>query len=195
MEKILIYIKHKIPFIWIIIENINGSIFYLFFGSRLNDVVKNYLPLKTSHGFEFRLIRHEDLAELERCLNSEEDLDYFRPHDFSLNALQRMNNYKAFLMMGVFDKSDELAGYFFLRFFSNKKAFIGRMVRKKYRRKGLAREMSRIMYGIVWDMKFRCLTTISSNNKAISTLHEKENNIKHLKSLSNDYHLVEIIQK
>jgi hypothetical protein len=194
MENILIYIKHKLPFIWIIIEKINGYIFYLLFGRRLNKVVKNYLPFKLSYEIEFRLIKNKDLPDLEKYLKSEKDLDYFSPHDFSLKTLQKMQTYNAFLMMGVFDKN-ELAGYFFLRFFSNKKAFIGRMVRTKFRRKGLAKEMSRIMYSIVWDMKFRCLTTISSNNQAIFTLHESENNIKHLKTLSNNYHLVEIVQK
>jgi hypothetical protein len=93
-------------------------------------------------------------------------------------------------MMGAF-ASDELVGYFFLRFFFNKKCFVGRLVDYKYRRKRIGEGMNHIMYGIAWQMGFRCLSTISVNNSNVMVAHARNPNMVILKHLRNNFILVE----
>ncbi|MBK8852973.1 MAG: GNAT family N-acetyltransferase [Saprospiraceae bacterium] len=127
--------------------------------------------------YTFRKIEKKDLVNLSVLLSNESNLEFFNPHKFDTSSLMVLFKNPSFLMMGVFD-GERLAGYFFLRFFANKKAFIGRMVSSDYQRLGIAKEMSRILYGITWKMGFKCLTTISEDNKAIFDLHRKEGNVR-----------------
>jgi hypothetical protein len=99
----------------------------------------------------------------------------------------------AFLMMGVFDGS-RLAGYFFLRCFWNKKCFVGRLVDAPYEGKGLGRAMNGILYPIAWQMGFRCLSTISKNNRDVMRSHAGNPAMRVLKELADDYLLVEFVQ-
>lgn len=192
MEIILIYLKHKMPWLWGFIEMVNGMVFNFFYGHKLIPTTLKYLPYKHKDDFIYKRLEHINLKDLSDLLSHQKDMKFFQPHSFDLKTIKRLFNNPSFLMMGVF-KNDKIVGYFFLRFFVNKKAFIGRMVTLEYQRLGLAKEMSKIMYGITWDMGFRCLTTISEDNKAIFDLHKKESNVRFLKNLSNKYHLVEIL--
>ena len=96
-------------------------------------------------------------------------------------------------MMGAFDK-ERLAGYFFLRFFASKKCFVGRIIDKPYRGKGIGNIMNHIMYQTAWRMGFRCLSTISKNNHAVIRAHAKNTSMVVLKELQNDYLLVEFVK-
>jgi hypothetical protein len=97
-------------------------------------------------------------------------------------------------MMGAFD-DQKLIGYFFLRFFANKKCFVGRLIDKDYRGRGIGVVMNYMMYEISWRMGFRCLSTISTNNKAVIGAHAKNQAMIVLKKLKNDYILVEFVKK
>jgi hypothetical protein len=96
-------------------------------------------------------------------------------------------------MMGVFEK-DKLVGYFFLRCFWNRKCFVGRLIDYNYRGKGIGWIMNNIMYNVAWDSGFRCLSTISRNNKAVMTAHSRNPAMIILKELQNDYMLVEFVR-
>jgi RimJ/RimL family protein N-acetyltransferase len=97
-------------------------------------------------------------------------------------------------MMGAFD-GERMIGYFFLRFFANKKCFVGRIIDKDYRGKGVGLTMNKIMYETAWGMFFRCYSTISNNNKAVIKAHAKNSSMKIRKELANDYLLVEFIRE
>ena len=120
------------------------------------------------------------------------DLEYFKPHAFDENSIQKQMKKKSFLMMGAFD-NDSLVGYFFLRFFANKKCFVGRLIDKKYRGLGIGWIMNDIMYQTAWGMNFRCLSTISKNNNAVINAHLTNRHMIVLKELKNDYLLVEFL--
>jgi hypothetical protein len=97
-------------------------------------------------------------------------------------------------MMGSFD-GNKMTGYFFLRFFANKKCFVGRLIDKDYRGRGIGPVMNNIMYETAWRMSFHCLSTISRNNKAVMRAHAKNRTMIVLKELQNDYLLVEFIRE
>lgn len=195
MVKILLKIKHSFPFIWNFIEWFNGFLFKILFSKSLNKLSKNTFSEIQHDVFNFREIGLIDLEGLVDFFKDQtkEDLEYFKPHKFDKKTLNKLLRNPSFLMMGAFVEN-KIVGYFFLRFFVNKNAFIGRIVGRDYRRKGMAKVMSKLLYTITWNLGFRCLTTISKSNTAIVDLHKLENSIKILKELPNDYMMVEILK-
>ena len=192
--RILLWIKHALPDLWRMIEVVNGKIFYIFYGKLLGSIQKSVFKKHSDSQYVFRPLKRNDIEQLSRFLNkqSKDQKKFFNPHSFTISALERLWKNRSFFMMGVFF-NDQIIGYFFLRFFINKKCFIGRIVDTDFQRKGIANTMSKIMYDIAWSMSFRCLTTISGENQAIVDLHKGENSFHVLKELPNNYLFVEIM--
>ncbi len=196
MERILIFIKHHLAFLWRIIEWGNGLMFSLFFGSKLDRVLSVVFREFSKPPFLYRELTQADADMLYELINSQEgaDLEYFQPHGFDKGSIKKQFRNRSFLMMGVFDEN-RMIGYFFLRFFANRKSFVGRLIDKGYRGKGIGLIMNDIMYETSWGMGFRCLSTISRSNTAVMKAHSKNQSMKVLKELQNDYLLVEFISK
>ena len=195
MERLLLFIKHNVRFLWRIIEWGNGILFSLIYRSRLEEVLRGVFEEVTDSRYNFRKLAQADINGLHLLLNSQDegDLDYFKPHRFDIKSLERQLKIPSFLMMGAFD-GEKMAGYFFLRFFANKKCFVGRLTDKDYRGKGIGRTMNRIMYETAWRMGFRCLSTISRNNTLVMKAHAENRNMVVLKELAGDYMLVEFVR-
>jgi hypothetical protein len=193
--KILLFIKHHLGFLWKLIEALNGWLFGLLFERQINRNLQILLEKSYHKKFIYKKLEEGDLPKLHDFFDRQnpEQFRFFKPHAFSLTALQRLYQNQAFLMLGVFD-SEKLIGYFFLRFFLNKKCFIGRIVDDNYQRQGVAKSMNEIMYQTIWQSSFRCLSTISKHNKSIVNFHQKGDNIRILKELPNDYLFVEIVK-
>jgi hypothetical protein len=196
MEKILIFIKHHLSFLWRIIEWGNGIVFYSLYKSRMDKVSQMVFIEYTVPPFSYRRLNESDAEELFDLIKSQEtsDLHFFHPHGLDLISIRRQYKNLSFLMMGAFD-GDKMVGYFFLRFFVNKKCFVGRLIDKKYRSKGIGSVMNSIMYETSWRMGFRCLSTISRNNKAVMHAHAKNHTLIVLKELHNNYLLVEFVRE
>ncbi len=195
MEKILIFIKHHLTFLWKIIEWVNGLLFQLLYGSRLEKILPEVFNESARSSFSFRRLTISDTGSLHNLIINQEksDLEYFSPHGFDMVSIKRQFKNRSFLMMGVFD-GEKMIGYFFLRFFINRKCFVGRVIDKHYRGKGIGLVMNDIMYETSWRMNFRCLSTISKNNKSVMKAHAKNPTIRVLKKLQNDYLLVEFVR-
>jgi hypothetical protein len=196
MEKILIFIKHHLGFLWKIIEWVNRLFFSLFYSTKLNEVLAGVFQENRGSGFLFRRLTEADIELLYNMIREQDssDLEYFRPHGFDLKSLRRQLNNTSFLMMGAFD-GEKMTGYFFLRFFADKKCFVGRIIDKQFRGKGIGPTMNKIMYETAWRMGFRCLSTISRNNVKVMRAHAKNSAMVVLKELQNDYLLVEFIKE
>lgn len=193
--KMLIYAKHHYPFIWYLIEWFNGYLFGLLYSEKIYKTAREMLDRVDHPEYAYRLLSRTDLTALEYLLNSQDNGQnrYFRPHKLDGKSLQKLFLNPSFLMMGVFEYSTgRMVGYFFLRFFLNRKGFIGRLVDQNYQRRGIATLMSEVMYQTLWRNDFRCLSTISRHNSSILKLHEREGRLKILKELPNDYLFVEI---
>lgn len=194
MEKLLLFIKHRLGFAWRLIENVNNVLFAIFYSSSLEKILRDVFNYSGYGAFHCRELNTDDAGILRKMINDQppSDLDFFKPHAFDKESILKQLKKKSFLMMGVFD-GDILAGYFFLRFFANRKCFVGRLIDKDYRGKGIGRIMNGIMYEIAWKMKFRCLSTISKNNNAVMKAHSENRHMIILKELNNDYLLVEFL--
>lgn len=173
----------------------NGLFFSLLYKSALEKVLPTIFQELGNSPFSYRRLQGSDLKDLSDMIQSQEDSDliYFSPHAFDFSALEKQFHKRAFLMMGAFD-GERLAGYFFIRFFASKKCFVGRVIDKPFRGKGIGNVMNHIMYQTAWRMGFRCLSTISKNNHAVMRAHAKNSSMVVLKELQNDYLLVEFIE-
>ena len=196
MEKILIFIKHHFGFLWRMIEWGNGLIFSLLYKSRLEKVLPDTFREFAESPFSYRKLCITDADALHELIHSQEDadLEYFKPHAFDIETLGSQFKNRSFLMMGVFD-GQMIIGYFFLRFFANRTCFVGRLIDKEYRGRGIGLAMNKIMYETSWRMGFRCLSTISRNNLAVMRAHAKNPTMIVLKELANNYLLVEFVRK
>ena len=194
MESILIFIKHHFGFLWKIIEVINDRLFSILNSSRIKKTVPDVIR-EFSKNKKVKVLSISDVDDLHKLINSQksEDLKYFQPHGFDIDSLKKQAAKRSFLMMGIYE-GDKLTGYFFLRFFFNGKCFVGRLIDKEHRGKGLGNIMNDIMYNIAWRMNFRCLSTISKHNKAVVGAHKKNSHMKILKELPDDYLLVEFVE-
>jgi hypothetical protein len=195
MEKILIYIKHRFRFLWRIIEWLNAIVFSFFYHSKLRRVLPGVLEEFSKPPFSYRKLIPEDSEILFELIKTQDpsDLEYFKPHGFDIQSIRKQFKNRSFLMMGVFDK-EKITGYFFLRFFANRRSFVGRLIDREYRGKGIGQVMNDIMYETTWRMGFRCLSTISQNNIAVMKAHSKNQSMKVIKNLPNNYLLVEFVR-
>lgn len=193
MVRILLFIKHRLGFVWNLIEYLNGLVFGMLYGKKISSSLNRLFGESNNGSFVYRKLKSADIPALEAFFAAQhsEQFSFFRPHKFDLKSLMRLNRNPSFLMMGVFEQN-EIVGYFFLRFFVNKKCFIGRIVDGGHQRQGIARSMNHIMYQTAWQNGFRCLSTISRQNSSIYNFHKADKNFVVLKELPNDYLLVEI---
>lgn len=196
MEKLLIYIKHHLRFLWKVIEWGNTILFQALYVKRMNRIVPEVFLEFTMEPFMFRRLLISDAVRLHALIHRQNasDLEFFRPHGMDMKSIERQFSNRAFLMMGVF-RDDVLTGYFFLRFFCNRTCFVGRLIDTGYRGRGIGDVMNNIMYETAWRMRFRCLSTISRNNKLVMHAHERNSRMKILKELRNDFLLVEFINR
>ena len=190
----MLFIKHRVGFAWNFIEEGNDIAFNIFFKSILEKALSFTFSNFIQGPYQYRRLTSEDAGKLFILVQNQpsSDLKFFKPHPFDELSILKQTNKKSFLMMGAFD-DDKLVGYFFLRFFANKKCFVGRLIDKEYRGQGIGEVMNRIMYETAWRMKFRCLSTISRDNNAVMKAHASNKHMIVLKELKNNYLLVEFL--
>lgn len=195
MTRLLLFIKHRLPFLWRGIDWLNAVLFRFLHGERLEKEAECCFREFTLRGYHFRGLGERDLDQLSSLVDRQKDgrMDYFRPHDFDRRSLERMMRNQAFLMFGAF-RDDLLVGYFFLRCFWNRKCFVGRLIDEPHERKGIGRVMNQILYNTAWRSEFRCLTTISKRNALVMSSHANNPRFHVLKDLPNDYLFVEFVQ-
>ena len=194
MEKLLLFIKHRLGILWYLIEGINSILFTLFYRPALRKVLPTVFSDHEHGAYIYRLLNSGDTEKLFGLIQKQppEDLTFFNPHLFDMRSIKKQLKKGSFLMMGTF-KQDEMIGYFFLRFFINRKCFVGRLIDRDYRGQGIGEVMNSIMYETAWGLRFRCLSTISRSNKSVMKAHSRNSHMIVLKELKNEYILVEFV--
>lgn len=194
IARILLFIKHRVPWLWSLVDWLNARLYSLLHRKPMAVQVNRAFSEFGLDGFEYRPLRADDLPSLAELLDrqGQERLRYFQPHGFDLKSLYAIHANPAFLMFGVFcDQS--LVGYFFLRCFWNRKCFVGRLIDHDHEGQGIGRIMNQIMYHIAWRSGFRCMTTVSKDNRLIMRSHLRNPHARVLGNLANGYLLVEFV--
>ena len=194
IARILLFIKHRIPWLWAGIDWLNTHLYGILREKTMARTAEQAFEKFKLEGFEFRPLVEPDLSELQSMLERQksERLEYFRPHGFDYASLEKMHANSAFLMFGVFT-GQRMIGYFFLRCFWNRRCFVGRLLDEPYEGRGIGRVMNQIMYNTAWWSGFRCFTSISRKNRWIMRAHARNPHAKFVAELGNDYQLVEFI--
>nr|WP_156889337.1 GNAT family N-acetyltransferase [Halomonas sp. 1513] len=195
IARIMLYIKHRLPWLWRWVEWLNARFYALLHSRRMQRQMRRAFATFTLEGFTFRPMGRDDLPQLAELLARQEAsrLRYFQPHGFALPSLRGMWANPAFLMFGVWNVSGELVGYFFLRCFCNRRCFVGRMIDAPSEGQGIGRVMNQIMYHTAWWSGFHCMTTISKHNQAVMRSHQNNSHARTVSELGNDYLLVEFV--
>lgn len=191
MEKYFLYIKYKLPYVWLLIEQVNSLFFFVFASKITTNLISSCVKHSNSIN-KFKLIELKDLKALSILLNGLESTQkkYFEVHHYSIPCLRLQLKNRSFIMVGCF-RNSELVGYFFLRCFFNKKCFVGRLVHRDFRGKGIGRTMNAILYRAAWQSGFRVFATLSSNNRLVMQSHKNNPYMSVIKELPDNYLLVE----
>ncbi len=194
MIRLLLKIKHRLPFLWRGIEQVNSLLFLILHSRRVMANARACLDRYQLDGFSFRLLTQADSAALSAFLTRQPAarMEFFKPHGFDLQSVTRKAKDPAFLMFGTF-RDEALVGYFFLRCFWNRKSFVGRAIDQDWEGQGIGRVMNQILYNTAWGAGFKCLTTISKHNHSVIRSHANNPTSRIIGDLANDYMLVEMV--
>lgn len=195
MIRVLLNIKHRLPFLWRVVERLNALLFILLHRKRVMANANSCIESYKLDSFNFRLLDELDARSLSEFLKRQPEVrtEFFKPHGFDLYSVIRQAKNPAFLMFGVFRRKD-LVGYFFLRCFWNQKAFVGRIIDQDWEGQGIGRVMNNILYNTAWESGFKCLTTISKHNQSVIRSHVNNPTSHILGHLPNGYMLVEMVR-
>ena len=193
MLQLLLFIKHRLTFLWTLAEAFNGLLFRLFFASGIAADTVSVCQRYSGGTFRFKPATSEDLPNLAAFFQAqpEESYRYFRPHGFDIGSLQKLYRNPAFIQLLAFSPEGRIAGYFMIRFFVNRQAYVGFLVGEKYQGRGLAKIMCRIIFDICWPNRFRTFATVSEKNARALAAYRGINNYKTLKHLPDDYIQIE----
>ena len=165
LYKIAHIIREKLSWLWNIIEWVNGVIFYMRYGKKLNAFSFTSVP----EGYVLLPIRNFPTKELVALFERqpEETFTYFSPHGFDEKSIKLLQRNRAFLGYVLKDKANgAIAGYCFNRCFFHGQGFRGRMVDIDYRGKGLGTAMNKILNEVGFGIGLRLFETVSKNNIA-----------------------------
>ena len=188
-------IKDSHPKLWSVIENINSLLFGMLYFKPFSKRLQLLLNEQENNLYQFRFLVLEDTYALQKLLVSLEPAyrQYFKPHRFDEKTLQRQLRNKALIRMGIFSQN-QMVGYFFIRAGINRKCFVGRLVHKSHRRKGLGKAMNHIMYHAAWQSGFRVFATLSPTNQFVMQSHKNNPYIHMLNDLPGNYKIVEFLK-
>lgn len=188
--KSFVWIKERIPHLWQLLEFFLGVAFFWKYKGLRKVIIKQSNFISTP--YTVRLVRWNDLADLRSlCLSLEpEKRSFFEPHPFDFFSLSISIITPSFQMIGVFYKK-EMVGYGLLKCYPNSRCFIGRLVAKNYRRKGIGRVLNEVLYNSSWSANFRLFSTISKENLDVIHSHQGNRFITSKAELGNGYYLIE----
>ena len=194
LYKIAHILRDRLGWLWYLIEWVNGLLFWMRYGKRLNDFVFTKMP------DEYDIVKMKDVST-EKIMEffshqPEEAFTYFRPHDFDAKSIKRLQDNKAFLAYMLMDKENgRIAGYCFNRCFFHGQGFRGRMVDIDYRGKGLGIAMNKILNEVGFGIGLRLFETVSKDNVASYKSALSASNVKVVKEMANNELYLEIISE
>lgn len=185
-------IKKHLPWVWDMIEYLNGRCVRLFHGRSIDSAIDAALYSVDSE-YAYKRLSKSHVEQLVLFISQQPaGFDtFFKPHGFTAKDFKRVLTNGTFILIGVFDGS-HLVGYCFIRFFINKSAFRGKIVDNEYQGRGIAKQMGLIMSKIASNAGFRVYATISKDNVASLKSAKYGSSIEVIKELPDNYLYVEI---
>ena len=192
LYKIAHILRDKLSWLWNIIEWVNGVIFYMRYGKRLNSFSFSTVP----EGYEITPLKNIPTSDLVTFFEHqpEDAYTYFRPHGFDAKSIMLLQRNKAFLGYVLKDQTNGvIVGYCFNRCFFHGQGFRGRMVDIDYRGKGLGTAMNKILNEVGFGIGLRLFETVSKDNVASYRSALSASNVKVVQELPHNELYLEIL--
>ena len=205
MYKLAHFLRDKLPFVWDVVDWVNGMLFVIRYGRKMK-VLPEVLTGATG---DCRIVELSKVqtSDIERFFSSqpEESFKYFKPHGFDSASLRKLQKNKAFLAYMIREASESgqdqdsgggrYVGYFFLRSFFFGKSYLGKLVDHKHRGQGIGKMMCLCAMDIASTLGLRMFETISKDN--LSSLYSTRNVIETriVKEMPDNYLMIEDLKK
>ena len=194
LYKLAHIIRDKFSWLWNIIEWLNGVLFALRYGKKLENIDFKNIP----EGYEvtpINAIETKRMVEFFAC-QPEDAFKFFHPHGFDEKSIKKLQKNKAFLGYVLLDKlNNKIAGYCFNRCFFHGQGFRGRMVDIECRGKGLGTAMNKLLNEVGFGIGVRLFETVSKDNVASYKSALSASNVRVVKELPNNELYLEIIKE
>lgn len=193
MYRLAHFLRDKLPFVWDLVDWLNGLLFSLRYGGRMKSVP----GLLEGYPKSLEIVGMSEMepSDLERFFASqpEEAFKFFKPHGFDAKSLRKLQRNKAFLAY-VIKEDDKPVGYFFLRSFFFGKAYLGKMVDYAHQGRGIGKQMCICAMDIASKLGLRMFETISKDN--IASLYSTQNVLETriVKEMPDNYLMIEDIK-
>ena len=193
MTSLLLWFKHRAPWLWRAVEWANGRLFGLRYPA-FREQAAAVLAQHGAHGaFRFAPVTEADLAALSDFLTRQPERArrHFDPHGFDPATLQRLYRNRAFAMMQVTRQPEgEVVGYFFLRGFFVGRAFHGLLVDESAAGCGIGRTMWALSARICAAGGLKMYATVSQTNLPSLNSARRGTEVTVVETLANGYLLI-----
>ena len=192
LYKLAHIIRDKFSWLWNIIEWLNGVLFALRYGKKLENIDFKNIP----EGYEVTPINAIETKRMVEFFarQPEDAFKFFHPHGFDEKSIKKLQKNKAFLGYVLLDKlNNKIAGYCFNRCFFQGQGFRGRMVDIEYRGKGLGTTMNKLLNEVGFGIGVRLFETVSKDNVASYKSALSASNVRVVKELPHNELYLEIL--
>ena len=200
LYKIAHFLRDHLPWIWDLVDLLNSTLFSLRYGSRLRKVEADLLsqPVLDNKQMVYRVlplrqVPTETLVDF-FARQPEEAYRFFKPHDFDVKSIHKLQRNRAFLAYVLMDGS-QVAGYCFNRSFFHGKGFRGRQVGIDYRGRGLGTLMNCLLNEIGFGIGLRLFETVNKDNLASYRSALSASHVKVLKEMEGNDLYLEILNE
>ena len=198
MYRLAHFLQSYCPWLWHLIEWLNGWLFYFLYRNRLKKI--NELLNKYQTDYSVVQLGIDDVPRLATFFaeQPEEAFEFFRPHAFDEKTLRRLASNRSYLAFVVYPHDSEkkrIISYFFIRCYFIGKGFRGYMVDYRYRNRGISKLSAMVMTDVAKALGIPTFGTIAPDN--ISSLRSQGavNEIRIIEQLENGDYYVEYAKK
>lgn len=159
------WLRDKLPFLWVLIERVNGRVFRVRYARRLEGIEQE--AVKMAAPYEMVPIADIPTEELVAFFHQQpKDLyKWFTPHGFEAADIARLQRNASFLAY-VLKDGHQIAGYFFLRCYFIGECYFGRIVDHQFVGQGIGTLMNKVSFYISESLHIDSYQTIAKGNIA-----------------------------
>lgn len=185
-------LRDKFPWLWDMMGLVLSWLFGMRYGRKLKQIPLLLEKYSNQNTFTIHVLHEKDVSALARMFSEqpEEAFEYFKPHEFTEEALTKLVRDKGFLAY-IVKNGDAVVGYFFQRSFFWGKAFRGYITDYRWRRQGINKLMNECATEISEFLELQVFGTIAPDNIASLKSAETANEVKIIKTLDNGDYFVQ----
>jgi len=165
-DYLIIVIRHRLPFLYPLLEGGNNLYCSIRFGGFKGGLRRRAWE-GSQPGGSLRVLGEDDAPALVALIEggSEQSRSLFTPHQIDENTFRQLIRAPYYLAVG-YHLGGELAGYAFLKLYFPKKAFAGYFVADNQQGKGIGKQLFRVIREIAGEAGFDLYTHVKEENIA-----------------------------